>query len=315
MRVGIAIDVSTDVSHDFIVENDIYVLPSTVHMGDLHVVYDRAPEKVREFYRNHSDSVRLQSETTPFSVKEIEDLFLNKLVLEYDYVFLITLSSSHSLTYENAHKASFTILQSYTSVREASHVLGPFALRVVDSQSIFAGPGVLAWETVRMVRANTTPVEIRKHLDELAPHIYSYTVPHDLYSLRARGAQRGDNNVGWFRYTLGTAFDIKPVICTNQSISEPIAMIRHFEKAVEKVFLHAAAQIRRGLLVPMLNVSYGGELSVLQLMSGFAELNKAAADHNVELMLSVMSPAAAINMGVGALSLAYCSKTPLPFES
>jgi DegV family protein with EDD domain len=314
MRVGIAIDVSTDVSHDFIVENNIFVLPSTVHMGDLHVVYDRAPDKIAEFYRNHYDSVRLQSETTALSVKEIEDLFLSKLVLEYDYIFLVTLSSTHSLTYDNAHKASFTILQSYTDVREAQNVLGPFALRVVDSQSLFAGPGLLAWEAVRLVKANTTPVEIRKRLDELAPHIYSYMVPHDLYSLRARGAQRGDDSVGWFRYTLGTAFDIKPVIRTNRSVSAPVATIRHFSSAAEKIFLHCAAQIRRGLLVPMVNISYGGDLGRLHFMPGFLALSKAAADHNVELMLSVMSPAAAINIGIGALSVAFCSKDPDEFE-
>ena len=313
MRVGIAIDVTTDVSHEFVKENDIYVLPSTLHMGDLHVAYDRDPEKMSEFYRSHYDSVRLKSETTTFTVKEIEDLFLSKLVLEYDYVFLITLSSTHSLTYDNAHKASFTILQSYTKVREANEMIGPFALRVVDSQSLFTGPGILAWETVRMVRAKTTPVEIRKRLDELASHIYNYTVPSDLYSLRARGAERGDDNLGWFRYTFATLFDVKPVIRTNRSISVPIATIRHFDKTVERVFQHATEQIRHGLLVPMVGVSYSGDPEKIRAMPGFAELSKVSAEHGVELMLSMMSPAAAINVGVGTLSLAYCAKNPDSF--
>ena len=66
--------------------------------------------------------MRVASETTPFSVKEIEDLFLRRLVLDFDYIFLITLTSTRSLTYENAHKASFTILQSYTQVRAAHRV-------------------------------------------------------------------------------------------------------------------------------------------------------------------------------------------------
>ncbi len=315
MRVGIAIDVTTDVSDEFVSENNIFVLPSTLRLGKHSVVQGRDAESVREFYRKHSGSMQHDSESIALSVKEVEDLFLNKLVLEYDYIFLITLSSTHSDTYDNAHKASFTILQSYTSVRESSAVLGPFALRVVDSQNLFAGPGVLAWEAVRMVRENVAPVEIRKRLDELAPHIYNFTVPLDLYSLRVRGAQRGDDSINWFRYTVARLFDVKPVIRTNRSMSVPIATIRHFDKAVENVFRHGVTQIRKGLLVPMIGVSYGGDIGKLRAMPGFAEFSKVAAEHGVELMLSVMSPAAAINIGAGAVSLAYCSKNPAEFWS
>jgi fatty acid-binding protein DegV len=166
-----------------------------------------------------------------------------------------------------------------------------------------------------MVRGKAAPVDIRKRLDELAPYIYNFTVPLDLVSLRARGAQRGDDSVNWFRYTLGTLFDIKPVIRTNRSMSVPIATIRHFDNAVEKVFAHGVAQIRRGLLVPMMGVSYGGDTDKVRAMPGFAEFSKVAAEHGVELMLSVMSPAAAINVGTGAISLAYCSKNSIEFSS
>lgn len=313
MRVGIAIDVTTDVPHEFVTENDIYVLPSTLRRGNERAVLGREPDATREFYRTHGGGVLQDSESIALSAKEVEDLFLSKLVLDYDYVFLITLSSTHSLTYEHAHKASFTILESYTSVRENGAVVGPFALRVVDSQNLFAGPGILAWEAVRMVRANVPPVEIRKRLDELAPHIYNFTVPSELQSLRARGAERGDDSISWFRYTLATLFDVKPVIRTNRSMSVPIATIRHFDKTVERVFIHGAAQIRRGLLVPVIGVSYGGEIDQLRALPGFAEFSKVAAEHGVELMLSMMSPAAAINIGAGAVSLAYCCDTPGEF--
>lgn len=315
MRVGIAIDVTTDVSHEFVTGNEVYVLPSTVHVDGKSMSCGRDPAEVEMFYRDYLGRRGLSIETTAYSVKEIEDLFLSKLVFEYDYVFLISLCSSHSLTYNNAHKASFTILQSYTAVRDAQNVVGPFALRVLDAQSLFAGPGILAWEAVRMVKANIPPVEIRKRLDELAPQIYSYMVPDDLHNLRVRGAQRGDDSVGWLRYFVATTFDVKPVIRTNRSISTPIATIRHFDKAAEKVFAHATAQIRRGLLVPMVNVSYSGDLKKLNTMPGFAALEKTAAEYGVELMRSVMSPAAAINVGVGTLSLAYCANELEDFES
>ena len=76
MRVGIAIDVSTDVSHEFVVQNHVHVLPSTLHMGGQSVVYDRDPGKALAFYRGQLANSDVEAETTPFTVKEIEDLFL-----------------------------------------------------------------------------------------------------------------------------------------------------------------------------------------------------------------------------------------------
>ena len=60
----------------------------------------------------------------------------------------------------------------------------------------------------------------------------------------------------------------------------------------------------------MINLSYGGDIEKLRAMPGFAGFRDVAAAHGVELMLSVMSPAAAINIGAGAVSLAYCSRNP-----
>ena len=314
MRVGIAIDVSTDVSHEFVEKNHVYVLPSTIHMGDQSVVYDRDPAKALAFYRDHLVDKGPVSETTAFSVKEIEELFLKQLVLEYDYIFLITLTSARSLTFENAHKASFTILQTYTQVRAAHRVPGPFALRVVDSQSIFTGPGVLAWETARMVQAEKTPVEIRQRLDELAPQTYAYLVPQDLQYLLTRATARGDSSVGYISYFLSSALNLRPIIRAHRAETRTVAKIRHHARAIEKLFLHGAAQIRRGLLVPMVGVSYGGEPETIRGMNGFAELEKAALDHGVELMLSMMSPAAAVNVGPGGVSLAYCARDGGEFE-
>ena len=315
MRVGIAIDVSTDVSHDFVVQNHIHVLPSTLHMNGHSAVYDRDPAKALVFYRDHLADKGIDAETTPFSVKEIEDLFLKQLVLEYDYVFLITLMATRSLTFDNAHKASFTILQSYDTVRTAKSVPGPFALRVVDSESLFTGPGVLAWEAVRMAKEGQSPVDMRKRLDDLIPHTYAYLVPEDLYYIRARATRRGDHSISLPAYIIGNALDIKPIIKANRSETTPVAKVRHHAKAVEKLFLHGAAQIRRGLLVPVVNLSYGGDPLELPKMPGYGELARAATEKGVELMLSMMAPAAAVNVGGGAVTMAYCAQDAGEFEA
>lgn len=307
MRIGIAIDVSTDVSPEFVREHHIHVLPSTIHMGDESVVYGRESDRGLAFYRDHLADKGIHAETTPFSVKEIEDLFLKRLVLEYDYVFLITLSSTRSLTFENAHKASFTILQSYHRIRSQGGVPGPFALRVVDSQTLFCGPGVLAWETVRMVKEQRSPTDIRKRLDELVPNVHAFLVPQDLYYIRARATKRGDHSVSLLSYILGSALDIKPIIQANRAETRTAEKVRHFADATERLLRHGAERIAAGALqVPMVGVSYGGDPAEIRALPGFDALERAAAQRGVELMLSMMAPATAVNVGGGALSLAYC---------
>jgi len=307
MRIGIAIDVSTDVSDEFVAANGVQVLPSTIHFGDSSVAYGRDAGHALAFYQEYSSARTLDAETSAFSVREIEELFLKKLVLEYDYVFLITLTSTRSQTWENAHKAAFAILQSYAPIRREHRIDGPFAVRVVDSQSICTGPGVLAWEAARLVRHGHSAQDIRTQLDDLTPYVHAYLLPRDLYYLRTRAARRGDHSVGLIAYVLGQALDIRPIIQAAGGVTRAVAKVRHFEAAAARLFRHAIGRIEAGLLVPLINVSYGGDPAELRRMQGFAALQRTAEQYRIEVMVSIMAQATAVNVGVGALSLAYCA--------
>lgn len=314
MRVGIAIDVSTDVSHEFVVANAVQVLPSTIRCGQMQAVYDRDPERALAFYRNlHAEHLD-DAETIALTVREIEGLFLRELVLDYDYVFLITLAASRSLTYENAHKASFTILQSYGDVRASHGVPGAFALRVVDSRNLFTGPGVLAWEAVRLAREGATPTDIRLRLDQLTPQLHVYVIPADIPLAFKRARQRGERSIGAIKYWGARMLDIHPIIHLHGADEVSVAArLRHWTAAAERLLRHAAEQIETGLKLPFVNLSYGGDLAVLTSLPAYAELARVAEQAGVELMCSMMAPAAAVNIGAGALSLAYCAERPRPF--
>ncbi|MBI2383729.1 MAG: DegV family protein [Gammaproteobacteria bacterium] len=308
MRVGIAVDVSTDLSHEFVVRNRITVIPSTLHLGDTSLADTREPQSTLAFYAEHLADRGMDAETSAFSVEDIEKLFLDRLVLEYDYVFLITLTSKRSPTFQNAQRASFAVLRDYQKVRNGRNVPGPFALRVVDSQNVFTGPAVLAWEAVRLAGDGRTPSEIRKRLDELAFHTHAYLVPRDLYYIRERASKKGEKSVGLLSYLLGSALDIKPVLHCHRGETGPVAKVRHYENACERLFEHAAARIRKGLMVPVVCLSYGGDPAEIPRLAGYETLAQAARERGVELMHAMMSAVAAVNVGGEALTLAYCAE-------
>ena len=61
----------------------------------------------------------------------------------------------------------------------------PFALRVIDSQNVFAGVGVLAIEAARMRAAGETPPKIRAHLENLAATLDAYLAQSNAGSVSA----------------------------------------------------------------------------------------------------------------------------------
>jgi DegV family protein with EDD domain len=306
MRIGLVVDSACDLPQDFCVEHGIINLPVTVYVGKEEFVDRRDPAATLEFYRRHLTNAA-HAETAPLSVEQIKDLFLERLVLDYDFVFCETVASSRSPIFENATQASLTILSEYKAVRARASVPGPFALRVIDSQNVFAAQGVLAVETARLIREGHTPNRIRERLDALIPHLYLYGLPNDLYHLRSRANKKGDKSVGWLKYALGSALDFKPLIRGNRGETASIASIRHFDEGSKRLCHFVGERIRAGLLTPTLCVTYAGDLDKLDKLPGYDEVKAIAAEHGVTIYASVASITACINIGEGALAFGFCA--------
>ena len=306
MRIGLVVDSACDLPQDFCRQHGIIILPVTIHVGKEEFVDRRDADATLEFYRRHLANAA-HAETAPLSPEQIKDLFLQRLVLDYDFVFCLTVASSRSPIFENATQASLAILSEYKPVRARAGQPGPFALRVIDSQNLFAAQGVLAAEAARMIAEGHAPNRIRERLDSLIPALYMYGLPSDLYHLRARAHKKGDKSVGWFKYAVGSALDIKPLIRAHRNETASIASIRHFDEGSKRLCHFVSERIRAGLLTPTICVSFTGELEKLQKLPGYQELIEVAQQHAVTVHTSVASITACINVGEGALNIAFCA--------
>ena len=116
MRLGIVTDSACDLPRSFFDEYGITILPISFRSGDKVLVDQRDPAATQAFYQRlvagESDH-----ESVAFAKEQIEDLFLSRLVLDYDCVFCITLSATLGVTFQNASQASFAILNRYREVR------------------------------------------------------------------------------------------------------------------------------------------------------------------------------------------------------
>lgn len=307
MRVGLVVDSACDLPADFIAANRIVVLPITIHLGRSDLVDMRDEATTRQFYQNHLGSDP-GAHTSALSVEQMQAVFLEQLVVDYDYVFCLTIASARSPIYENAKRAAQAVATACRPVRLKAGRAGPFAVRVIDTQNLFAAQGVLAVEAVRMIRAGENPAKIRERLDFLAYHTHGYMLPRDLYHLRARAQKRGDKSVGWMQYAVGSLLDIKPLVRGYRNHTGPVARLRHFEHGAERLFAFAASRVQRGLQAPVVVLSYGGELEDLEQLPGYAELQAVCRERHVDCLASRMSVTGAINVGEGALSLAFADE-------
>lgn len=306
MRIGVVVDSSCDLPPEFLEQNNIRVLPNTIRVGADALVDVRDPEATLGFFSSHIGDKSHDAETTPFSVEQIQKVFLEQLVLDFDFVFCVTVWSKRSHVFENATKASFAILSSYRKTRNEAGVTGPFSMRVLDSKTLFAGVGVIAAEAVRLAKEGLQPNEIRTQLDNVVNNTVTLMVPTDLAYIRIRATRRGEKSVGAVGAFLAGALDIKPILCAYREETKPVAKVRGYEPAVEKMLRHVAERVRGGDLVSRyVVVSYGGELAEIRRLPAYLDLEKACVDREVTLMSCIMSASAAVNVGAGALSVSY----------
>jgi len=309
MRIGLVVDSACDLPKDFLEAHNIAILPITVRIDDAEQVDYRDQRVTLDFLNSHVAERGANAETLPFTVEQIRDLFLQRLIIDYDYVFCMTITRTRSPIYDNAQKASFAILNEYRAIRTAAGNATPFALRVIDTQNLFSAQGILPVEAVRLREAGEGAAKIRARLEHLAMHTHGYLIPRDLYYIRTRARMKGDRSVSLFSAALGTALDIKPVLHGYRGDTGPVAKIKGFEPAAQKLFEFAGRRVRAGLMTPTLTLCYGGELDEMRALPGYAPLREICAEQNVEVFESVMSLTGMVNVGKGAVVVGFAAET------
>lgn len=307
MRIGIVVDSACDLPREWLAAHDVKLLPVTVRIGETSLVDLRDEQATLDFVNAHVAERGHTAETAEFPSEAIKALFLDQLVIDYDYVFCITVTRHRSQIHENATHASFGILNEYKPIRTTAGHATPFALRIIDSQQVFAGQGLLPVEAVRLRDAGATAPEIRSRLEFLAERSYAYMVPRDLGYLRARIKHRGDRSVSLLAALIGGALDIKPILHCHRGDTGPVGKVRGFAPAAGKLLGFAAERVRTGLLTSTLCLSYGGALEELRKLPGYDALVAECATQHVELFETVMSLTGMVNVGAGSLTLGFAA--------
>lgn len=310
MRIGLVVDSSCDLPRSFIEQHDICVIPTIVTFGD-QVIHDRRePAQTLDFYQHRIGKDTHKAQTAPCPPAMLRDIILQEVLPKCDFAVYETVSRARSTTYEVAMQAAAGIISDGRVLRKAANA-SPFVLRVINSRSLMVGQGLLAAETIRMIKGGIHVNEIRSSVEKLSDQVHAYLVPTDLHYLRARANAKGDHALSWLSATLGTALDVKPILEFTRDQTAPVAKIRGFDAAVHKLFSFAAEQIAAGLSAHYVVVAYGGDAALIGALPGYADLTRAAKKHGVELLNCTTGMSAGVNLGTGIVMIAFACDRPV----
>lgn len=308
MRVGLIVDSACDIPHEFSRKHGIFVLPVTAKIDDQTYVDDHDPVKTQDFYQSGLLQKGHHAETEAFTAKQIYDLFMDKIVTNYDVAICETVTKARSLIFQNATEAMNSVMANYRDVRARAGVEGGFSMRVIDSKQIFAGQGLLAAHTQKLIDQKLTKNQLRHEVDTFTDKIYTCVIPRDLHYIRERARARGDTSVSAVVAFLGKALNITPIIFGQGVDGKPAAKTRSFDASVEKVMNYAVGRVEAGLLTPYVCLSCGLSWEDIDQLPGLDRLRDVCDKNGVELLVSQMGITSTIYIGPGSLCLALAAE-------
>ncbi|WP_372965280.1 DegV family protein [Marinobacter sp.] len=308
MRVGLIVDSACDLPYDFARKHDLFVLPVTAIIDGQTYIDTHDPVTTQEFYQSGLLGKGHEAETQAFSTEQIYDLFMEKIVTQFDVAICETVTRSRSLVFQNASDAMNLVMANYEEARRVAGREGKFSMRVIDSKQIFAGQGLLAAHTLQLIGQNVSKNALRHEVENFTDKIYTCIIPRDLHYIRERARRRGDKNVSAVAAFLGKALNITPVMFGRGVEGKPVVKTRSFDVAVEKVMNYAVGRVEAGLLTPYVSLSCGLSWSEIDALPGLNRLRDACESRGVELLLSQMGITSAIYVGPGSICLALASE-------
>lgn len=309
MRIGLMTDAACDLPAQFFQQNNVAVLPINLHFGDRDALDIREVSLALEFYRSYVGNKNLDVETSPLDVKQTVNIF-RSLASKYDKVICIVITRNRSKIYENATKASYVVLKELHGTDDGTRAPAasePFAVRVVDSDALFCGQGIVVYDAWRRIQEGVSYGTVINHVTQIAQHVHGFLVPQDLYYLRSRAKKRNEKTVGVMKYVLGNALNVKPIIEGHRGQTLAAAKGRGFEATVQMLFDKTMEKIEEGLRVPAVAMAYGGDPKHVTNMPGYKRFVEMAKPRGIKILVSVMSPTAGIYVGPDAFNLAFAA--------
>ncbi|MGI6678308.1 MAG: DegV family protein [Dehalobacterium sp.] len=275
-KIALVTDSTSDLTADYVQENNIHVMPLKVVYRDREFL-DRVEIQPQEIYDKLEEEI--PSTSTP-SVGEVTDFFARLIKEGYEEIISIHLSSGLSGT--------------VNTVRLAAEHFPDIKIKVIDSKSISMGTGLLVQQAADFIKKGMNLESIVAKVHEIRENLSVIFIVKTLEYLKKGG------RIGYVSATMGSLLDLKPIIAVNKEGKYfTLAKVRGRKKSLEKILTLAkeAAEKQRLKMIVM----HGDALEEAKYI--FHELTKSGKFK--ELKIGEVGPVIGVHTGPGVVGIAF----------
>ena len=278
-KVALVTDSSAYIPEDLRKKHNITVVPLILLWG--HEAFEDGVDiQPDEFYARLANS-KVMPTTSQSTIPSMETAFESLVEKGYD-VLGIFISSKLSGTVQSAMQGREMMMK------------GAEKVAIVDSLSTSMAMGFQVLTVARAAEAGESLAECVKLAEKAREHTGIYFAVDTLEFLHRGG------RIGGAQALLGSALNIKPVLCLQDGRVESVDKVRTRSKVLERVIELVGEQTTGKTPVRLATLHANAEEEARALLA-----TAAARLNPVETVLSGLSPAIGTHTGPGTLGLAY----------
>lgn len=286
----------------------IKVLPITINING-QVKPDSIDEQgLIDIYEGSELSIKSAITTAPPTPDQIRKFILTEVAPFSDYAICQSLSRVVSPIFDNFEMVSSQIAKESRETRDNLGIEHPFRMTFLNTGTTLAGQGLVALYADMLLSKGVEIQEYTKTIDRFTKVVRTYAIVRDMFYSRKRAIEKGVKTVGFAPALLAKAVGLTPIVEIYNDLTTPIVTKRGFDSAFESIIRYAIDRIKEGLMIPIVNISYAGDLNDIYKLIIIDELNDVAKTHNVKLLFGVMGLGSSTVYGPGGFSIGIAPK-------
>lgn len=236
--------------------------------------------------------------------KSIHDYLIEFIVPNHDLVVVQTASRDFTSIYSNCEAVTSTIYTESRELRDKQGIEKPLVVQLLDSGEISAGQGLVTLFTDNLLRTETPINDIKSELKKFKNSVKNYVIVRDNLFIRRRLKEKGKRALPLPVALMANVLKLHPIgLFADGNIDVMGQSAFGFQRALGRLLKYCIIQVQNGLLIPIVNMSYAGDLREVKNHPLFRTLTVQCAKKDIELHISAMPLASSANLGVGGFSL------------
>lgn len=311
MNLAIITDAACDLAANFIEDHNIHVLPVKIIKGSeilLDIKDSLFISEIREDLGENGKTYR----TEALSVEELKEYLIKILTDSKNESFIFIFSNSYkSQTYNNVFTSLSKLIPEVRNIRQSKGLKANIKFEIIDSMQLSTGLGVIISEIVFNIKKEANFEELIEKINQSISYTQAFLIPEKLTQLYNKSVQKGEANVSFSSFLIGSTLDIKPIIQSYKGTIKTVDQVKGFDKALETIIKLLISDIRNNRLrFKNISISYGGDANKRKELVeslAYTKLKAVADEYNVRITLSKMGATMMINVGTNAISIGYIS--------